>query len=111
MGVIVRGSKSAQNHGFHFLTRSGGKAEDEMCHNRTQTLSWVEILQNDTSSLGTALVTRSVRPPEYALNVSKYSKGTALSPRAPFMDVCGVRIVENEQTLMYFLTVVIYGKM
>ena len=52
------------------------------------------------------LVTRSVRPPEHALNVSKYSKGTALSPRAPFMDVCRVRIVENEQLLMYFLTVV-----
>ena len=69
------------------------------------------MLQNDTSSLGTALLTESVRPPEHALNISKYSKGTALSPRAPFMDVCRVRIVENEQLLMYFLTVVIYGKM
>ena len=92
---------------FHFLTRSGGKAEDKMCHNRAKTLSRVEILQNDTSLLGTALVTMPVIPPEHALNISKYSKGTALSPRAPFMDVCGVRIVGNEQTLMYFLTVVI----
>ena len=69
---------------FHFLTRSGGKAEDEIWHNRAETLTWVEILQNDTSSLGTALVTRSVRPPEHISDIFKCIRDTLRSLRAIF---------------------------
>ena len=48
---------------------------------------------------------------EHALNISKYSKGTALSPHVLFIDVCGVRIVENVRIFMFVLTIDLNGKM